>query len=249
MTALAEHDSATAARILGAARELVLKRGVKGLTVAEIAEKAHVGKGTAYLYWGTKQDLLFGLFARDFLTFLEGEIHRLGADPDACRPQRLCPQVARSALNHPVVRAMQSGDDDLLGALAQHPRSVELLDLLGPAALMYMVLPVWRAHRLVRTDWPLDDQAYALHALMTGFLGAVNRPQTPSSITVDDPDKVMAAAVTALLGPEEAGPDEVRAAAEDGLRLLRERRDAVLALIATDPRTKHRQEPERSGSS
>src|SRR4051812_43454519 len=74
-----------------------LKRGVKGLTVAEIAEKAHVGKGTAYLYWGTKQDLLFGLFARDFLTFLEGEIQALGTDPDACRPQRLCPQLARNA--------------------------------------------------------------------------------------------------------------------------------------------------------
>ena len=29
MTALAEHDSGTAARILAAARELVLKRGVK----------------------------------------------------------------------------------------------------------------------------------------------------------------------------------------------------------------------------
>jgi hypothetical protein len=46
MAELAEHDSGTAARILAAARDLVLKRGVKGLTVAEIAEKAHVGKGT-----------------------------------------------------------------------------------------------------------------------------------------------------------------------------------------------------------
>ena len=58
MAVLAEHDSGTAARILAAARELVLKRGVKGLTVAEIAARAHVGKGTAYLYWPTKEDLL-----------------------------------------------------------------------------------------------------------------------------------------------------------------------------------------------
>jgi hypothetical protein len=43
------------------ARELVLKRGVKGLTIAEIAEKAHVGKGTAYLYWKTKEDLLLAV--------------------------------------------------------------------------------------------------------------------------------------------------------------------------------------------
>ena len=58
---LAEHDSGTAARILAAARELVLKRGVKGLTIAEIAERAHVGKGTAYLYWKTKEDLLLAV--------------------------------------------------------------------------------------------------------------------------------------------------------------------------------------------
>jgi AcrR family transcriptional regulator len=39
----------------------VLKRGVKGLTIAEIAEKVHVGKGTAYLYWKTKEDLLLAV--------------------------------------------------------------------------------------------------------------------------------------------------------------------------------------------
>lgn len=169
-------------------------------------------------------------------------------------PQRLCPRVARNALNYPIVRAMQTGDDDRLGAFGQHPRSVELLGRLGPATVVHSVLPVWREYRLVRTDWPLDEQAYALQALMTGFLGAATRPPTPTSVTVDDPDKVMAAAVTALLRPEEAstegvGPAELRTVAEEGLRLLRERRDAMLALIATYPGTKHSQEPERSGSS
>ncbi|QFR01679.1 helix-turn-helix transcriptional regulator [Streptomyces phaeolivaceus] len=237
-TFLAEHDSGKAARILTAARELVLKRGVRGLTVAEIAEKAHVGKGTTYLYWPTKEDLLFGLFTRDFLAFLDVQIEALSTDLDACRPHRLCPQLTRNALNKPFVHALQSGDADLLGALAQHPRSMELLDLLGPAAVMYTVLPVWRRHRLARTDWPLDELAYALHALMTGFVSGSTRPGAPN-VTVDDPDKVMAAAVTALLGPEEAGPSEIRATAEEGLQALRERRETVLCLITTtDPQAK-----------
>src|ERR687891_2443007 len=98
MTALAEHDSGTSARILAAARELVLKRGVKGLTIAEIAEKAHVGKGTAYLYWKTKDDLLLGLFTRDFLAAVDGEIDALTADPDLARPHRLCPRLVRLAV-------------------------------------------------------------------------------------------------------------------------------------------------------
>ncbi|RSM38398.1 TetR/AcrR family transcriptional regulator [Amycolatopsis balhimycina DSM 5908] len=238
MTALAEHDSGTAARILAAARELVLKRGVKGVTIAEIAQRAHVGKGTAYLYWGTKEDLVLGLFARDFLAGADEEIDVLTADPELSRPHLLCPRLVRFALDHPFVGALQAGDADLLGALTQHPRSAELLDTLGPAALMETVLPVWRRHRLARTDWPFDEQAYALHALITGFLAVANRPQTGRAITVDAPDKVMATAVTALLGPEEAEPADVQAAAAEGLQVLRRRREAVLALIATTEETK-----------
>jgi AcrR family transcriptional regulator len=233
MAELAEHDSGTAARILAAARELVLKRGVKGLTVAEIAEKAHAGKGTAYLYWKTKEDLLLGLLARDFLAAVDAEIDTLTADPDAARPHRLCPRLVGSALERPFVRALQAGDVDLLGALARHPRASELLGALGPAGLMEAVLPVWREHRLARDDWRLDEQAYALQALMAGFLETATRAPVPRGVTVDDPEKVMAAAVTALLGPEEAAPADVRAAAEKGLRVLRERRATVLATITT----------------
>ncbi len=231
---LAEHDSGTSARILAAARELVLKRGVKGLTIAEIAERAHVGKGTAYLYWKTKDELLLGLFARDFLAVVGEEIEALTADPDVARPHRLCPRLAGAALEHPFVRALQTGDADLLGALARHPRATELLDQLGPAGMVHTVLPVWRQHRLARTDWPLDEQAYALQALIAGFLETATRTSVLHSVTVENPEKVMAAAVTALLGPEEADPADVRAAAAEGLRLLQEKREAVLATITTN---------------
>jgi AcrR family transcriptional regulator len=242
MTALAEQDPGTAARILAAARELVLKRGVKGLTIAEIAERAHVGKGTAYLYWKTKDELLLGLFARDFLAFVDDEIDALTTDPDIARPHRLFPRLVRNFIDRPFTRAMQSGDADLLGALARHPRSMELLDQSGPAGLVDTVLPVWRAYLLARTDWPLDEQAYALHALLAGFLDTATRRQVLRGVTVDAPEKVMAAAVTALLGPEEAGPAELHATAEEGLRLLRARRNALLALITR--KTKHANEPE-----
>ncbi|MFF9782122.1 TetR/AcrR family transcriptional regulator [Streptomyces nigrescens] len=234
MAALVEQDSAKAARILTVAQELVLKRGVKGVTVAEIAEKAHVGKGTVYLYWGTKEDLLVGLFAREFLAVVEGSIDALTADPDAARPHRLCPQLIHNGLERPFVRALQTGDSDLLGVLTQHPRSTELLGTLGPAALMYTVLPVWRQHRLARTDWPLEEQAYALQALMAGFLETTTRAHTLREVSVDAPDKVIAASVTALLGPGEATPDDVRATADEGLRLLREKRELVLASLTGD---------------
>lgn len=234
MTASADHDSSTATRILAAARELVLRRGVRGLTVAEIAERAHVGKGTAYLYWSTKEDLLLGLLARDFLAVIDEEIDALTADPDQARPHRLCPRVIRNALNHPFVRALQVGDADLLGVLADHPQSRKLLDMLGPITLMNTTLPVWRRHRLARTDRPLNEQTYALDALMAGFIQVTSGTVVSTRITVEDPDAVIAATVTTLLGQEHAGPAEVRAAAREGLQLLSESRSAVLALITTN---------------
>jgi AcrR family transcriptional regulator len=232
MARRAEPDSDKAARILTVTRDLVLRRGVKGVTVAEIAEKAHVGKGTPYLYWATKEDLLIELFAREFMTVFDRDIDALGADPDLARPHRLCPHLARNALEYPFLRALRTGDADLLGVLAEHPRTKDLLSKAGPTALMYTVLPVWREHHLARTDWPLDEQAYALQALMGGFLDAATRPPVLDSVIVEHPDKVMAAAVTALLGPEQASAADIRATADEGLRLARGKRETMRALIA-----------------
>jgi len=231
MAALAELDSGSAARILAAARELVLKRGVKGLTIAEIAERAHVAKGTVYLHWSTREDLLVGLFARDFLAMVDEFADVITADPDVCRPSRLLPAVVRFSTDRPFVRALQIEDDDLLGALTQHPRSTKLRDELGAGALAYAALPVWRQHNLARTDWPLDEQAYALHALLSGFLTAATRQRVLAAVSVDDPARVLAAAATALLGPETAGPDDIRATADAALAVLTVKREAMLESI------------------
>lgn len=60
-TTLPEDQSVKAARLLRAADELLVSRGARGFTVADVAKRAHVSKGTVYLYWPTKEDLLIGL--------------------------------------------------------------------------------------------------------------------------------------------------------------------------------------------
>jgi AcrR family transcriptional regulator len=232
MATLAEQDSGSAARILAAARELVLKRGVKGLTVAEIAERAHVAKGTVYLHWSTREDLLVGLFARDFLGMVDDVAELIDTDPDVCRPSRLLPLVVHFTVDRPFVRALQIEDDDLLGALTRHPRSSQLRERLGPASLMYAAIPVWRQHNLARTDWDLDDQAYAMQALLSGFLTAATTQPVLATVSVDEPARVFADAVTALLGPETAGPGDIRATADAALAVLADRREMVLESIA-----------------
>ncbi|TDD46243.1 TetR/AcrR family transcriptional regulator [Kribbella antibiotica] len=231
MAVLAEQESGSAARILGAARELVLKRGVKGLTVAEIADRAHVAKGTIYLHWSTREDLLVGLFGRDFLASHDEFAELLTADPDAARPSRLLPLLLQSTVDHPFISALQSEDEDLLGVLTQHPRSAKLLENLGPAALLRVALPVWRRHNLARTDWEFDEQAYALQALLLGFLATAVERRALAIIAVDEPARVIAAAVTALLGPEDPGPGDIRATADAALADLATRRAALLESI------------------
>ncbi|SES05390.1 MULTISPECIES: TetR/AcrR family transcriptional regulator [Lentzea] len=229
MEALVEHESPKAARILAVAGELVLKRGAKGVSIAEIAEKAHVGKGTIYLYWATKEDLVLGLCARDFLAEIDGFIVAFTEDPGVVVPRRFCAMLQQSARDHHFIRAIQYGDTDLLGVLTEHPNAQDLLSRFGYGAMLRVVLPVWRAHGMARTDWSVQDQAYALQAVLAGFVeldGAAN----PSDVSSPE---VLAATVDALLGSSSAEQHDVEAVAAEGLRLLDEARTAVLATIAS----------------
>lgn len=52
--------------ILDAAKELFLYYGFKKTTVNEIAQKAKVGKGTIYLYYRTKEEIMFAMAREEF---------------------------------------------------------------------------------------------------------------------------------------------------------------------------------------
>jgi AcrR family transcriptional regulator len=231
---LPELHSVKAARLLAAAGDLLIGRGAKGFTVADVAARAHVGKGTVYLYWPTKEDLLIGLIGRAFLSLLAELIQRLTAEPDLARPSRFCPAMLQIATSQPLVAALQRHDDDLLGVLAGHPRSVALDGALGPAAVLGAVLPIWRRNGLARTDWNVHDQSFALRSLITGVAFTLIGPGAPS-LEADDPMAVLGAAVTAILGPERANQKQLRCAGSEIVDFLREGQAAALTLI--DPST------------
>ena len=227
---LPELHSAKAARLLAAAGDLLIGRGAKGFTVADVAARAHVGKGTVYLYWPTKDDLLIGLIGRAFLGLMDDLVERLSADPDLARPSRFCPAMLQITTGQPLVAALQRRDDDLLGVLTDHPRSIALDGALGPAAVLGAVLPIWRRNGLARTDWDVGDQNFALRSLITGVAFSLVGPG-PHGAGIDDPMAVLANAVTAILGPEHSTQKQLRAAASGIIDFLRERQAAALRLI------------------
>ena len=227
---LPELHSTKAARLLAAAGDLLIGRGAKGFTVADVAARAHVGKGTVYLYWPTKEDLLIGLIGRAFLSLLDDLIERLTADPDLARPSRFCPAMLQIATNQPLLAALQRHDDDLLGMLTNHPRSVALDAALGPATVLGAALPIWRRNGLARNDWDVDDQNFALRSLITGVAFSLVGP-SPQGADVDNPLGVLGTAVTAILGPERTNQKQLRATAAEIIGFLRDARAAALQLI------------------
>lgn len=231
MSQLIEHHSRKAARILDSARELVLDHGVRKVTVSEIARAAGVGKGTVYLYWPAKEDLILGLFARELLTFLDEVISRITAAPATVLPRRLAPLLIRTGLNLSLAPRLNSGDIELLRTLTPQAGDRDLFARTRPSALCDAVMPILHRHGLIRHERPLAGQAYALHAVLTGFGTAMSDPAT-APLHVDDPYELLADTVAQLLEPPVApGEEAIAAAAAETVAVFRETRTAVLDLI------------------
>jgi AcrR family transcriptional regulator len=74
-------------QILDAAEQELLRRGLQHTTVADVAAAAGVAKGTVYLYFETKQDVLAGL-RRRYVRQIEAEI-RAAVDRASQAPAQL----------------------------------------------------------------------------------------------------------------------------------------------------------------
>lgn len=212
MNCLPEDQSDKARRTLAAAHDLLTTRGIKAVTMSDVAEKAYVGKGTVYLYWPTKDDLLVGLIARDMLAVVDTLVAELTADPELARPSRFCLLVFQTITNRPLVAAFDAHDRDLLGAILEHPRAMAFDEALGPRALVSALVPVWRRFGLARTDWDVEEQVLSLHALTIGIKESTVRPLPRFA---GDYTHVYRKCVTALLGPEDADEAQIASAASE----------------------------------
>lgn len=204
-------------RILGVARDVFLRRGTRGVTVAELAKLAHVGKGTMYLYWSSKEDLLIELIAHDALDALEEVSHRVQKDPSQILPHRLFPLLHEVMESHQLLTALHTQDPDLLGVLAEHPSVHTLVQLVGPETTLQTVLTVLRSHDLLRTDLDLRDQIHAATAILRGFADAPHPLTLAASHTrapePADTRRVMSVMARLILEPDHSdNPTHVAAA-------------------------------------
>ena len=72
-----------AERILDAAAALILRWGFQKTTLDDVSRQAGVAKGTMYLHWKTREELLQALIRREKLAMVADLKQRLIVDPSS----------------------------------------------------------------------------------------------------------------------------------------------------------------------
>jgi AcrR family transcriptional regulator len=145
-------------QLLDAAETVLLRRGLRATTVADVADVAGVAKGTTYLYFSSKDDVLAALRAR----YLERFTEALIADADAPAGERLDAFVEglfRFAAEH----------QDLHHALFHEAGFSEADAFTGARAVLEEIL----SRGVARGELVVDDVRLAASFLLHGLHGVL----------------------------------------------------------------------------
>ena len=196
-------DSTVDRRVLDAGWELLEAKGLDGLTVDEVAERAGAAKTTVYRRWPTKDHLLVALAAQilvevpvadtgdlradltGFAAALADSLNRLrlAGNPAGGPSAGLAAELAAAAARHPdigeLVRAGFAGRHQLAQARLRQARDTEGLRAdLDPEVLIDQVAgPVW--YRVLVTGAPVG-RGYAKR-LVTAVLDEAFIPRERST--------------------------------------------------------------------
>jgi TetR/AcrR family transcriptional repressor of nem operon len=160
-------------QILDAAERVLVERGLAAATMADVAEAAAVAKGTVYLYFDSKAELLAGLRARYFERFAA----MLGDPPAegrsgpgvAARVERLVAAsydfaLANHALHHVLFHEAGFGEADAFARAR---------------AVMADLIEAGRASGELTVADPGLATDFLLHGLHGVLAAATHRPRSP----------------------------------------------------------------------
>ncbi|ROQ15865.1 TetR family transcriptional regulator [Rathayibacter sp. PhB93] len=158
-------------RILDAMRDLVLRWGYRKVCMQDVADAAHVGKGTLYLHWSSKDELLDAVLVR--------EAGRIDAELGAAllrRPELVAFGLTAAMLYHgtmavPLLGAYNRGDSAVLGTRGARPGAPDRLGLSLVSRLSDPgYLGALSRHHLVLGDARSESGRLAVGAVVGGFV-------------------------------------------------------------------------------
>ncbi len=156
-------------QILRAATELFVAQGYRKTSVAEVATASGVAKGTVYLYYKTKTDLLFAAVAMEKLEFLGRFAALFDNDlPARTRLQTWIFGALTIASIAPLSARLLCGDRELAAVFADAPAAfLESQHAEGEAMLAELVTEAAAPHELPRAVIAARVRALSV-TLMTG---------------------------------------------------------------------------------
>lgn len=233
---VSERAARTQERILDAARDLVTQQGARKVTITEVARTAGVGKGTAYQYWPTKEDVVIAVQAREMARGLNSVLDALEHDPSAALASRLAPLLLESQQSSETLARLRDDPDAVL-LLARHDAARAVLDVAAPLSLCRGAVHELRRQALLEPSQDEAEQVYALHALINGFAQA--DLDAASAGLVPDASARRALLVRtvhqAIETDSKPAPSALAAAAEALSNLLRDAQAELARLYAPAP--------------
>jgi len=158
--------SLRAERILDAAADLLQRWGYKRLTMDDVAAEAHIGKGTIYLHWKTREALFQAVLNREVSALISDLRVAVERDPYDALPHRLARAYYLRMMERPLVLAIFTMDREVLGKLWQHEHQREP----QIAELRVQFVQLLQDQRLIRQDISARDAAYLFRTLILGYL-------------------------------------------------------------------------------
>ncbi|MGD8415547.1 MAG: helix-turn-helix domain-containing protein [Pseudomonadales bacterium] len=171
-----EKQRAKRERILGAATALFVRLGYRKTSIDDVARGAGVAKGTVYLYYRNKAELLFHAAALEKRAYVAGFSALLDASiPAADRLAGLIELGLARVTEMPLLARLASGDGEL--ALAMAEVDVSVLERVNAWQTGFMLDLLDEATGGTRTREDLTARAQVLVDLVSAILSA---PRTAS---------------------------------------------------------------------
>lgn len=192
--------------------------GARRFTVDEVADRAGIGKGTVYLHWKTRDQLLLAVLQREAVRSLDRLVAALRADPAVAALHELTEVQFLGVMRQPLLRAMYTADSDVLGRsaaglhAAQDDRHHRLFE---------KYLSMLAEHGLLRTDTPVLEISYGYHAVLHGYLNEDSYRRGAADLALEQKARLLATTVRRAFEPSE----------DPSIEVLREICPAVIELF------------------
>ncbi|WP_024805803.1 TetR/AcrR family transcriptional regulator [Nocardia sp. BMG51109] len=211
-----------AEHLLDVAAELLLRLGYRRVTVDDIAGRAGVGKGTVYLHYKTRDELLLAVLHREVVRSMDQLVTALREDMTTIALHRLTEVHFLGVMRRPLLRALYTSDPDVLGKLA-----TELHDSQGfrHHDIFDDYLHLLADHGLLRDDLSIDEISYGYHAVLHGYLSEDAYDRGAHDISLEHKARLLATTVHRTFEPPRVSPEAIQKIGERAVCLFAEAAD------------------------